>query len=247
MSRPRSNSTVRRGCRRCSCPRNRSMRCSGRTRTTFSTRARSLTCSPVRSPSKPTATQPGSGSVSRTNCIQNAKQPSCSTLAYRSFAGGSNETSDRTDCGGGWFYCTWLDCRADGSGAASGLRDQDRVSSRYTTVTCTRGCGLQFIRVTPDKSKAERSFTYTCGGGNAPNCGGIRPRLGDPVGHASSGARQSPQLPAAPSSLHPAAPLISCFAHAAEQRHVLRPPAAMKTHLPRCKFRGGFCSYRPPP
>ena len=41
-----------------------------------------------------------------------------------------------------------------------------------TTVTCTRGCGLQFIRVTPDKSKAERSFTYTCGGGNAPNCGG---------------------------------------------------------------------------
>ena len=41
-----------------------------------------------------------------------------------------------------------------------------------TTVTCTRGCGLQFIRVTPDKSRAERSFTYTCGGGNALNCGG---------------------------------------------------------------------------
>ena len=41
-----------------------------------------------------------------------------------------------------------------------------------TTVTCTRGCGLQFIRMTPDKSKAERSFTYTCGGGNAPDCGG---------------------------------------------------------------------------
>ena len=41
-----------------------------------------------------------------------------------------------------------------------------------TTVTCTRGCGLQFIRMTPDKSKAERSFTYTCGGDNAPYCGG---------------------------------------------------------------------------
>jgi hypothetical protein len=40
-----------------------------------------------------------------------------------------------------------------------------------TTVTCTRGCGLKFIRMTPDKSKAERSFTYTCGGGSAPNCG----------------------------------------------------------------------------
>lgn len=40
-----------------------------------------------------------------------------------------------------------------------------------TTITCTRGCGLQFIRMTPDTSKAERSFTYMCGG-NANACGG---------------------------------------------------------------------------
>jgi hypothetical protein len=40
-----------------------------------------------------------------------------------------------------------------------------------TTVTCKRGCGLQFIRMTPDKSKAEPSFTYTCGA-NGTNCGG---------------------------------------------------------------------------
>ncbi len=31
-----------------------------------------------------------------------------------------------------------------------------------TTVTCTRGCGLQFIRTTPDKSKAQPFFTYSC-------------------------------------------------------------------------------------
>ena len=41
-----------------------------------------------------------------------------------------------------------------------------------TTITCTRGCGLQFIRMTPDKSKAEPSFTYTCGGANVSTCGG---------------------------------------------------------------------------
>lgn len=39
-----------------------------------------------------------------------------------------------------------------------------------TTVTCTRGCGLQFIRMTPDKSKAEPSLTYTCR--TASTCGG---------------------------------------------------------------------------
>jgi hypothetical protein len=40
-----------------------------------------------------------------------------------------------------------------------------------TTVTCTRGCGLQFIRMTPDRSKAEQSFTYTCGK-EGTTCGG---------------------------------------------------------------------------
>jgi len=39
-----------------------------------------------------------------------------------------------------------------------------------TTITCTRGCGLQFIRMTPDKSKAEPTFTYACS--NTPNRGG---------------------------------------------------------------------------
>jgi len=42
---------------------------------------------------------------------------------------------------------------------------------RETTVTCTRGCGLQFIRMTPDKSKAEPSFTYGCSS-SATNCRG---------------------------------------------------------------------------
>jgi hypothetical protein len=41
-----------------------------------------------------------------------------------------------------------------------------------TTITCTRGCGLQFIRMRPDRSAAERSFTYRCGGGGAERCGG---------------------------------------------------------------------------
>lgn len=41
-----------------------------------------------------------------------------------------------------------------------------------TTITCTRGCGLQFIRMTPDKSAAQPSFTYRCGGGGAERCGG---------------------------------------------------------------------------
>ena len=42
---------------------------------------------------------------------------------------------------------------------------------RETTVTCTRGCSLQFIRNTPDKSKAAPSFTYGCSG-DAINCRG---------------------------------------------------------------------------
>jgi hypothetical protein len=41
-----------------------------------------------------------------------------------------------------------------------------------TTITCTRGCGLQFIRMAPDKSAAQPSFTYRCGGGGAERCGG---------------------------------------------------------------------------
>jgi len=39
-----------------------------------------------------------------------------------------------------------------------------------TTITCQRGCGLQFIRMAPDRSAAEPSFTYRCSG--APRCGG---------------------------------------------------------------------------
>jgi hypothetical protein len=41
-----------------------------------------------------------------------------------------------------------------------------------TTITCTRGCGLQFIRMAPDKSAAQASFTYRCGGGGFERCGG---------------------------------------------------------------------------
>ena len=40
-----------------------------------------------------------------------------------------------------------------------------------TTITCVRGCGLQFIRMAPDKARAEPSFTYECGG-NTSRCGG---------------------------------------------------------------------------
>ena len=40
-----------------------------------------------------------------------------------------------------------------------------------TTITCTRGCGLQFIRMAPDKSKAEKSFTYDCSSPSG-KCGG---------------------------------------------------------------------------
>jgi hypothetical protein len=39
-----------------------------------------------------------------------------------------------------------------------------------TTITCRRGCGLQFIRMAPDRNAAESSFTYRCSG--APRCGG---------------------------------------------------------------------------
>lgn len=40
-----------------------------------------------------------------------------------------------------------------------------------TTITCLRGCGLQFIRSTPDKEAAQPSFTYTCGSPTG-RCGG---------------------------------------------------------------------------
>ena len=40
-----------------------------------------------------------------------------------------------------------------------------------TTITCQQGCGLQFDRASPDKSKATRTFTYTCSGPDGP-CGG---------------------------------------------------------------------------
>jgi hypothetical protein len=40
-----------------------------------------------------------------------------------------------------------------------------------TTITCRRGCGLQFIRYSPNKAEAQPSFTYEC---NSPTgrCGG---------------------------------------------------------------------------
>jgi hypothetical protein len=44
--------------------------------------------------------------------------------------------------------------------------------SGETTITCTRGCGLQFIRMAPDKSAAQPSFTYRCGGPSVERCGG---------------------------------------------------------------------------
>ena len=42
--------------------------------------------------------------------------------------------------------------------------------SGTTTITCVRGCSLQFVRYVPDKSAAKPSFTYTCGNGG--QCGG---------------------------------------------------------------------------
>lgn len=39
-----------------------------------------------------------------------------------------------------------------------------------TTITCVRGCGLQFIRYAPDRAEAKPSFTYSCSG--ASTCGG---------------------------------------------------------------------------
>jgi hypothetical protein len=40
-----------------------------------------------------------------------------------------------------------------------------------TTITCRRGCGLQFVRNAPDKAKAEPYFTYECSGPTG-RCGG---------------------------------------------------------------------------
>jgi hypothetical protein len=41
-----------------------------------------------------------------------------------------------------------------------------------TTITCRRGCGLQFIRYTPNKAEAQPSFTYDCQSPNG-RCGGV--------------------------------------------------------------------------
>jgi hypothetical protein len=40
-----------------------------------------------------------------------------------------------------------------------------------TTITCLRGCGLQFIRMTPSKAEAKPSFTYSCSNSRG-TCGG---------------------------------------------------------------------------
>ena len=40
-----------------------------------------------------------------------------------------------------------------------------------TTITCRRGCGLQFIRYAPSKAEAQPSFTYTCQSPSG-RCGG---------------------------------------------------------------------------
>ena len=62
-----------------------------------------------------------------------AQSPSCSERVYRLdlSSGGPNETRDRTDDDGGGFDSPRLDSRAGGSSAASGLRDRNRISSRY--------------------------------------------------------------------------------------------------------------------
>ena len=41
-----------------------------------------------------------------------------------------------------------------------------------TTITCRRGCGLQFIRASPNKVHAQPSFTYECNS-HSGRCGGV--------------------------------------------------------------------------
>lgn len=41
-----------------------------------------------------------------------------------------------------------------------------------TTITCRRGCGLQFIRYAPNKAEAQPSFTYDCQSPEG-RCGGV--------------------------------------------------------------------------
>jgi hypothetical protein len=41
-----------------------------------------------------------------------------------------------------------------------------------TTITCRRGCGLQFIRYAPNKAEAQPSFTYDCQSAEG-RCGGV--------------------------------------------------------------------------
>jgi hypothetical protein len=41
-----------------------------------------------------------------------------------------------------------------------------------TTITCRRGCGLQFIRYAPNKAEAHPSFTYNCQSQDG-RCGGV--------------------------------------------------------------------------
>jgi hypothetical protein len=44
--------------------------------------------------------------------------------------------------------------------------------SGETTITCVRGCGLQYVRYVPNKTEAQPSFTYTCGTPVGQACGG---------------------------------------------------------------------------
>ena len=44
--------------------------------------------------------------------------------------------------------------------------------SGSTTITCRRGCGLQFIRNEPNRAASQPSFTYDCGNPNG-RCGGV--------------------------------------------------------------------------
>jgi hypothetical protein len=62
-----------------------------------------------------------------------------------------------------------------GQGAQTSKADFElEVSSPNgsTTITCRRGCGLQFIRYTPNKAEAQPSFTYDCQSPNG-RCGGV--------------------------------------------------------------------------
>jgi hypothetical protein len=40
-----------------------------------------------------------------------------------------------------------------------------------TTITCVRGCGLQFGRYVPDRTMAQPSFTYRCSNPVTGSCG----------------------------------------------------------------------------